>query len=166
MGINMKKTLRVNRDADHVWDIVAHDFENVGRWSSAVVSSGLNPEAAVPEGASVGGRVCDVPGIGDLKETFTAFDNDRKQFTFQVTGMPSFITLAQNTVTVRPVGAGASDVSLNIEMETNAIGKVMGPMFKIRLTKTLDSFLTELKDYAERGEISAKKQKQLAKAGA
>ena len=164
--MQLQKTLRVNRDADHVWGIVAHEFEKVGEWSSGVVSSGENTEAIAPEGAHVGGRVCDVPGIGDLKETFTAYSEENKRFTFEVTGMPSFITKAQNTVTVKPAGANASEVSLNILMETNAIGKIMGPMFKIRLTSTLNTFLDELKDYAEHGKVSAKKQKQLAKAAA
>ena len=163
MEMNLQESIRINRDADHVWEIVAHRFERVGEWSSAVVSSGVNPEAEAPEGALVGGRVCDVPGIGDLKETFTAYSEADQRFTFQVTGMPSFITLAQNTVTVRPVGSGASEASFNIHMETNAIGRVMGPMFKIRLQSTIDTFLDELKAYAETGEISPKKEKQLAK---
>lgn len=162
--MELKKTLRIDRNTDDVWAIVAHQFERVGEWSSAVVSSGANPEATAPEGAHVGGRVCDVPGIGDLKETFTAYSEADRKFTFRVTGMPSFITLAQNTVSVRPAGIDASDVSLDIRMETNTIGKVMGPMFKIRLQSTLDTFLNELKVYAETGEISKKKQKQLAKA--
>jgi carbon monoxide dehydrogenase subunit G len=161
--MDMKKTIRINRDAGHVWDIVAHRFERVGEWSSGVVSSGVNPDASVPDGALVGGRVCHVPGIGDLKETFTAYSEDDKRFTFRVTGMPSFITKAQNTVTVSAAGPNAADVSLNIVMETNAIGKVMGPMFKIRVTNLLNTFLDELKAYAEEGVISAKKQKQLAK---
>lgn len=162
--MQLQKAITVNATADDVWEIVAHRFERVGEWSSAVVSSGPNPDAATPEGALVGGRVCDVPGIGDLKETFTAYSEEKKRFTFVVTGMPSFITLAQNTVEVRAISGGRSEVSLNIQMETNAIGKVMGPMFRIRLKSTLDGFLTELKDYAETGALSAKKRKQLAKA--
>ena len=162
--MQLKNNITINADTDKVWGIVAHDFERVGEWSSAVVSSGPNPGAIAPEGALVGGRVCDVPGIGDLKETFTAYDEAGKQFTFEVTGMPSFITLAKNTVNVRSLGQNKSEVSLNIQMETNAIGKVMGPMFKVKLTNTLNSFLDELKGYAESGQISKKKQKQLAKA--
>ncbi len=162
--MQLKNTVAVNADADRLWSIVAHDFDKVGEWSSAVASSGPNPDAPTPDGALVGGRVCDVPGFGDLKETFTAYDESRKQFTFRVTGMPSFITLAQNTVAVRPTGNNKSEVSLNIQMETNAIGKVMGPMFKVKLRNTINLFLEELKVYAESGQISKKKQKQLAKA--
>jgi hypothetical protein len=161
--MQFQKSIDVNVDADRLWEIVAHDFDRVGEWSSAVQASGVNPEAAVPEGATVGGRVC-ATDFGDLKETFTAYDESAKRFTFTVTGMPSFITLAQNTVAVTAAGPERSEVSLNIQMETNAVGKVMGPLFAIKLKNTLDSFLTELKDYAERGRLSSRKQKQLAKA--
>ncbi|MEM8926101.1 MAG: SRPBCC family protein [Actinomycetota bacterium] len=161
--MQFQKSIQVDVDADRLWEIVAHDFDRVGEWSSAVQSSGVNPEAAVPEGATVGGRVC-ATDFGDLKETFTAYDEGRKQFTFRVTGMPSFITLAQNTVRVQPAGADRSEVSLNIRMETNTIGKVMGPMFAIKLKNTLDTFLNELKVFAENGSLSSRKQKQLAKA--
>ena len=163
--MQFQKSIRIDADTDTVWDVVAHQFDAVGEWSSAVQSSGPNPEASTPEGATVGGRVC-ATDFGDLKETFTAYSEENKRFTFEVTGMPSFITKAQNTVTVKPAGANASEVSLNILMETNAIGKIMAPMFKIRLTSTLNTFLDELKDYAESGTVSAKKQKQLAKAAA
>ena len=114
----------------------------------------------------MGGRVCATPGFGDLKETFTQYSEADTEFTFQVSGMPSFITLAQNHVTVRPAGANRSEVSLNITMETNAVGKVMGPMFAIKLKQTLNTYLEELTNYVERGEVSKKKTKQLAKLAA
>ena len=162
--MQFEKSIEIEVSADRLWGIVAHDFDRVGEWSSAVQSSGVNPDAAVPEGATVGGRVC-ATDFGDLKETFTAYDEANRRFTFQATGLPSFITLAQNTVAVRPLGPDRSSVSLDIRMETNALGKVMGPMFAIKLKNTLDSYLTELQAFAERGELSSRKQKQLAKAG-
>ncbi|MEM8709280.1 MAG: SRPBCC family protein, partial [Actinomycetota bacterium] len=151
---------------DQVWRVVAHDFAEVGQWSSAVADSGPNVEASIPDGATVGGRVCATPGFGDLKETFTAYSEQDKEFTFHVTGMPSFITLAQNRVTVRPAGANRSEVTLNITLETNAVGKIMGPMFAIKLKATLNTYLEELTNYVERGEVSKKKAKQLAKLAA
>ena len=162
--MQFQKSIQIDADADRVWQIVAHEFDRVGEWSSAVQSSGVNEEAAVPEGATVGGRVC-VTDFGDLTETFTAYDEQNRTFTFQVTGMPSFITLAQNTVEVNPTGPNRSEVSLNIRMETNSVGKVMGPMFAIKLKNTLNTFLGELKAFAEQGELSSRKQKQLAKVG-
>jgi len=164
--MEFKKTIQINAHEDRVWEVVAHEFDRVGTWSSAVASSGPNLDAATPEGATVGGRVCATPGFGDLKETFTKYSEANKQFTFVVTGMPSFITLAQNTVHVRAAGSDKSTVGLHIQMETNAIGKLMGPMFAIKLKATLNTFLEELKAYIEDGEVSAKKRKQLAKAAA
>lgn len=164
--MEFKKNVEIKASADRVWEVVAHEFDRVGMWSSAVASSGPNLDASVPEGATVGGRVCATPGFGDLKETFTQYSEENKQFTFVVTGMPSFITLAQNTVRVRPTGANTADVSLHIQMETNAVGKVMGPMFSIKLKATLSTFLDELKNYIEKDEVSAKKRKQLAKVAA
>lgn len=161
--MQFQKSIDIDAPIDRVWRVVAHEFADVGTWSSAVQSSGANLEAAVPDGATVGGRVC-ATSFGDLKETFTAYDEARHQFTFRVTGMPSYITLAQNTVTATPTGVGTTEVSLNIRMETSAVGKVMGPMFAIKLKTTLNTFLDELKAYVERGEVSGRKKKQLAKA--
>ena len=77
---------------------VAPEFEAVGTWSSAVAAS----RAASGDGpgdAPVAGRVCTTP---------------------------SFVTLARNHTTVRPVGAGRSEVTFSTTMETNVIGKIMG----------------------------------------
>jgi hypothetical protein len=164
--MEFKKNLNINATADRVWGVVAHDFDRVGMWSSGVASSGPNIAAHVPDGATVGGRICATPGFGDLKETFTEYSEENKQFTFVVSGMPSFITLAQSTVQVQATGLESASVSLHIEMETNALGRVMGPMFAIKLKTTLNTFLDELKVYIENDEVSSKKRKQLAKTAA
>ncbi len=162
--MQFEKSIEVDVDAGRLWEIVAHDFDRVGEWSSAVQASAPNPEATAPDGATVGGRVC-ATTFGDIQETFIDYDEAARRYTFRATGLPSYITLAQNTVEVVPAGPGRSSVSLGIRMETNAVGKVMGPMFAIKLKNTLDTFLVELKDFAERGELSNRKHKQLAKAG-
>ncbi len=164
--MQFQKSTIIQAPVEKVWAVVAHDFDKVGEWSSAVADSGPNLDAQVPDGATVGGRVCATPGFGDLTETFTQYSEADTEFTFEATGLPSFVTLAQNHVTVRPAGAGRSEVTLDITMETNAIGKVMGPMFAIKLKQTLTTYLEELTNYVERGEVSKKKAKQLAKLAA
>ena len=163
--MEFQKSIVIDAPADRVWEVVAHEFDRVGEWSSAVQSSGPNTAADAPDGATVGGRVC-ATDFGDLKETFTNYSEANKQFSFEVEGMPSFVTLARNTTRVRPTGPNSAEVSLAIRMDTNAVGKVMGPMFAIKLKTTLNSFLEELKAYVEDGELSKRKQKQLAKAAA
>jgi hypothetical protein len=161
--MEFKKKIEVQASTDRVWQVVAHEFDLVGTWSSAVTSSVANHEAAIPKGATVGGRVCATPGFGNLQETFTKYSESNKQFTFAVTGMPSFISLAQNTIRVRPTGAQSAEVSMHIQMETTAVGKVMGPLFTIKLKVALNTFLEELKTFVETEEISSKKRKRLSK---
>lgn len=164
--MKFEKRKIIDASADRVWEVVAHDFADVGEWSSAVAASSPNSAAPTPAGATVGGRVCATPGFGDLEETFTSYSEKNRDFTFEVSGMPSFITLARNHVTVRPLGADRAEVHLSITMETNAIGKVMGPMFAVKLKTTLNTFLDELAAFIERGEVSKKKQRMLAKVAA
>jgi polyketide cyclase/dehydrase/lipid transport protein len=159
------KTKIINTPTDRVWKVVAHDFDRVGDWSSAVAASSPNTDTPVPDGATVGGRVCVTPGFGDLTEAFTDYSEDNKEFVYEADGLPSFVTLARNHITVRPAGTGRSEVQLEVTMETKGVGKVMGPMLAIKMKSTLDTFLDELAAYVELGEISRKKTKQLAKAG-
>jgi hypothetical protein len=160
--MEFKKNIEIQASADAVWKVVAHEFDQVGTWSSAVASSAPDLNATTPDGATVGGRVCATPGFGDLLETFSDYSEENKQFSFEVSGMPSFITLARSTVRVYPTGPNSTDVSLHIQMVSNAVGKLMGPMFSIKLKSTLATFLDELKHYVEQGDVSSKKRKQLA----
>lgn len=157
------KSVEIAAPAEQVWEVLAHDFENIGSWSSAVMSSAPNTAASVPDGADVGGRVCSTT-LGDFKETFVSFSESDMSYAFEVEGMPSFVTLARNTTKVEPVGRDRSRVTLSIEMQTNAVGKVMGPAFAIKLKSTLSTLLDEMQDYVESGELSSRKRRQLAKA--
>jgi hypothetical protein len=163
MKFQMSKVIEA--PVDQVWQVVAHEFGDVGKWSSAVAASRPS-DGAGPDDAPVSGRVCATPGFGDLDETITNYSEKNRELTFEVHGMPSFVTLARNHTTVRPAGAGRSEVSLTVTMETNTIGKVMGPMFAIKVKSTISTFLDELADLIENGEVSKKKTKQLAKAAA
>ncbi|MFT7475178.1 MAG: hypothetical protein ACI81L_002115 [Verrucomicrobiales bacterium] len=164
--MEFKKKIGIQASTDRVWQVVAHEFDSVGTWSSAIASSAANHDVAVPEGATVGGRVCATSGFGEIEETFTKYSESNKQFTFAITGMPLFISLAQKTIRVRPTGAQFAEVSMHIQMETTAVGKVIGPVFTIKLKATLNTFLEELKNFVENEEISSKKRKQLSRAAA
>ncbi len=79
--MKLASTLHIKAPAERVWQVVAHDFANVSHWASGVPKSGINTVAEVPEGAKVGGRVCDVPGFGKINETFIAYDEAGMTFT-------------------------------------------------------------------------------------
>jgi len=154
----------VNAPADKVWAIVAHDFAKIGEWASGVAQSKINTSADVPVGATVGGRVCSVPGFGEIRETFIDYDEAGKTFTYAATGMPFFVTSAHNSWYVRAVDANTSDVSFQAEMKLlPLIGAVMAIPMKMQLTRLLDNATEELKYYAETGMLHPRKEKLKAK---
>jgi hypothetical protein len=73
MHLQLKSHVTINASAMKVWGVLAHDFDTIGQWASAIPASQAVPDLPAPEGAEVGGRVCAtaVPGFGDVQERFT-----------------------------------------------------------------------------------------------
>lgn len=168
MGIEVNKKAIVNVSADRLWSILADDFDKVGEWASGVDSSGPNTDAAVPEGASVGGRVCQAPGFGAINETFTSFDPGERSYAFEVTAskIPSFVRNLTNHTSVKSLGPEQSEVQLRITADTPGVrGALVKPIIGRKFSKALDGFLEDLKIFAESGKVSSEKAKALAKAG-
>ena len=168
MGIEVKKTATINVSADRLWSIVADDFDKVGTWARGVDSSGPHVEAAIPEGASVGGRVCEVPGFGSIDETFTSFDPTERSYAFAANAskIPKFVRNLTNHTKVTPLGPEQSRVDLKITADTEGIrGALIKPVMTRKFNTAIDDVLVDLKIYAETGEISSEKSKALAKAG-
>ncbi|MEL6150237.1 MAG: SRPBCC family protein [Chloroflexota bacterium] len=162
--MKLSSTVVINAPAEKVWQVVAHDFAKIGEWASGVEKSVINVEAATPEGATVGGRVCSVPGFGQIRETFTEYDEAGKTFTYEATGMPFFVTSAHNGWAVQAIDANTSRVSFNLEMNVlPLVGTLMAIPMKMQLTKLLDEATEELKYYVEIGEIHPRKQALIAK---
>ncbi|MEM7348638.1 MAG: SRPBCC family protein [Chloroflexota bacterium] len=156
--MKLSQDLTINAPVDRVWGIVAHDFDKIGEWASGVAHSTTNAEAVIPDGASVGGRVCSVPGFGDIHETFTAYDEEGKTFTYDATGLPFFVRRAENGWTIKAVGANRTRVSFSADMTLMpVIGTLMGIPMKSQMTKLLKNAVEELKHYAETGEIHPRK---------
>jgi len=167
MGIEISKKAVVNVSADRLWSILADDFDKIGEWASGVDSSGPNTDAAVPEGASVGGRVCQVPGFGAITETFTRFDSAERSFAFAATAskLPKFVRNLTNHTLVKSLGPEQAEVRLKITADTLGVrGAVVKPIMTRKFSGALDGVLEELKVYAESGKISSEKRDALAKA--
>ncbi len=166
--LNISKTTTIDTSADKLWTILADQFTDVGSWSSSVASSGPNQAAnIVLDGAPVGGRICEVPGFGSTDERLTHFDADKKTFTYSLTAdkIPRFVTGMRNTWTLTSQPGGKTLVGSQIRGNAGGImGALMGPMMKMKFKKTIGDVLTDLKIYAESGEASAAKKKQLVKA--
>lgn len=159
----IERSIDINADPERIWSVLAHDFAKVGDWTSVVLTSAPNTAVSAPGDATVGGRVCTAPGFGDVKETFTSYDEQGRKFSYKADGLPGFVTNVTNSWSVTGSGSNKSRVAMKIDLTTGGIGKIMTPILKNQMGKAGSTMLDELKAYVERGEISAKKKKQLAK---
>ncbi len=167
MGIEISKTGTIGVSADRLWSILSDEFDRVGEWARAVDSSAAHPEAIAPDGASVGGRVCQAPGFGAIDETFTAFDPERRSYAFQASAskIPSFVRDITNHTSVRPLGPDRAEVTFRITAEALGLrGAMIKPVMERRFSSTVDGLIEDLRAYAETGRVSGAKSKALAKA--
>jgi hypothetical protein len=168
MGIDISKTATVNVSADRLWSIVGDDFAKVGEWARGVDSSAPNPDAAVPEGASVGGRVCQAPGFGAINETFTSFDPEQRSYAFKATAskIPSFVRNITNHTSIKPLGPDRAELQLRITADTEGLrGAMVKPLMAHKFSTAIDGVIEDLSIFAESGQVSDGKTKALAKNG-
>jgi hypothetical protein len=168
MGIEISKNAIVSVSADRMWSILADDFDKVGEWARGVDSSGPNTDTAVPEGANVGGRVCQAPGFGAINEAFTSFNPAERSFSFEATAskIPSFVRNLTNHTVVKSLGPERSEVQIRSTAETLGFrGALVKPVMTRQFNRAIDAFLEDLKIFAESGKISSQKSKALANAG-
>ncbi|MFT7649999.1 MAG: hypothetical protein ACI8Y4_004764 [Candidatus Poriferisodalaceae bacterium] len=168
MGIEINKNAIINVSADRLWSILADDFDKVGGWASGVESSSPDTDAEVPEGASVGGRVCQVPGFGAVNEAFTSFDPVERSFSFAATAskIPSYVHNLTNHTVVKSLGPEQSEIQITFTADTEGVqGTLVKPVMTRQFSRAIDVVLEDLKIFAESGKISSKKGKALEKAG-
>ena|SRR5215510_10791104 len=162
----MKIGLELEMDvpADRVWQVLANDFAKIADWYSGVSHSQVKPDAEAPRGAACAGRICRVPGLGEIHERFTSYDPSNKTFTYEVIGMPFFVKRASNNFAVVTLDDGRSRVSLEaLTHFAPFVGWLMVLPMKVRLTKLMGQLLEELRYYVEKGEIHPRKKEKTAK---
>jgi len=92
--MKFSKQITINSSVEKVWDVLGRDFANIGVWSTAVSSSVANNEVARVNNSPVGGRLCET-SIGKISEEFTAYDDDKKTFSFKVHLVPRCLKVLQ-----------------------------------------------------------------------
>jgi hypothetical protein len=168
MGLEISKKATINVSADRLWSILADDFDKIGEWARTVESSAANTSAEVPDGAAVGGRVCQAPGFGAINETFTDFDAEQRTYAFKATAskIPSFVTNLTNHTAVKAIAPDRAEVQLKLTADTNGLlGALVKPLMTRKFSAALDDTLDDMKIFAESGQVSSQKTKALAKAG-
>lgn len=166
MQLQVKERMTINAPAKTVWRILAHEFHNIGAWSSGIYESKASQLVNiidVPQGAPVGGRICYSDGFGgDVEEKFTSYDEEGMRFSYQAVGeLPSFMTNGENSWYVEVIDEHTSRVGFNAEMGMKLFPGIFLLLFfpilkNIWGTRTLE----ELKYYIENEKAHPRKQKQ------
>ncbi len=169
MQFEINNELIIAASANDVWHVVAHRFDEIGVWATAIPESSINTEAPPPEGAEIGGRVCTttLAGIPDVYETFTYYDEAGMKFGYEATaGLPFFVKSAENNWHVQSVGPNKSVVKTWAVVTFKKFpGLFFAPFFKWQISRIGGRTMAELKYYIEQGKPHPRKVKALGKNG-
>lgn len=153
----------VNASAKKAWLVLAHEFDQVGKWSSGIKESKPLIGMDIIEGAPVGGRVCLSDDIfGDAEEAFTYYDEDGMRFGYQAVGeLPRFFNEAENNWHVEPINTNQALVEFKADVDLALFPGMLMVMFKPIIKKLLGTrTLEELKYYIENDQPHPRKAKQ------
>ncbi len=154
--MKFSKQITVNASAEKVWDITGRDFANIGLWSTAVSHSVANEKLDSVNNSPVGGRICET-SFGKISEEFTAYDDDKKTFSFKGVFDSKMFDSVVNTTELTSIDENTTEVKMTPNVELSFIGTLMSPMIKMKLSKTMDEILDDLKYYVENGKPSPRK---------
>lgn len=150
----------IEAPADTVWRVIAHEFDRIGDWATAIpASEALVAGCAVQ--APVAGRVCHT-GLRmapNVTETIVAYDEAARTLTYEATdGIPAFVTLARNQWQVIALDDGRSRVCFHAQLQVRGMwGKLFRWWLLARVGRDGKHLLDDLKHFLEHGTPSPRK---------
>ena len=155
MRLQIRSHITINAPAAAVWHVIAHQFDAIGEWASAILTSYAAPDASPPPGAEVGARVCatGVRGFKDVHEQFTSYDEEAMRFAYEATaGLPWVVRHAENHWQVRPLDESHCQVEAQAEVDLRAFpGLILAPLLRMQINRLGRRSFEELKYYVEQG---------------
>lgn len=164
--INVENTAVVNAAADRAWEIVGPTFVDIYVWGPGIYRSWKNEsiEKNFPD-APAGGRFCDLGKQGIFDERIMHYDKDRFEITWSAESdkLPGFISGLRNDVRVEAIDDSSCRISSHVSANAlGPIGFLLARVIQKRFAKTLPEFLTSWKLYAETGQLTESKQREMA----
>ena len=151
--MEFNRQVTINASADKVWKIVGTDFNNISEWASPVLESHAIPD--LPPGS---GRVCNVKGVGKVVEALYEYDDERRTlaFTLESEKNPFFFQKVENIWRIEPKGDNQSVAHFDVRIKLMPVfAQLLSWILKKRLGKRAESFVSELKYFAENGRAQA-----------
>jgi Polyketide cyclase / dehydrase and lipid transport len=166
--MRISKQAIINASAEDVWSVVAHEFDRIDSWASAVPASHEAAKAAAPVGCPVGGRTCQTTmgRFPEVEERIVSYDEQARTLTYEpVCGMPGFVASARTTWQVVAIDDRRSQVSFTATVTTRGLaGPLMALAMRVQMHRAGVHGLDDLRHYVEHKKPSPRKQRQLARA--
>jgi hypothetical protein len=161
MRMQITSHTTINAPASDVWRVIAHQFDAIGEWASAIPTSYAAPDAPPPVGAEVGARVCatSVRGFKDIREQFIAYDEEAMRFVYEATaGLPWIMRHAENQWHVLPLDESHCRVEAQAVVDLRSFpGFILVPLLRMQMNRLGRRTFEELKYYVEHGQPHPRK---------
>ncbi len=156
--MELQITQEINASAEKVWEILAHQFAEIGEWAPNVPSSRVVEMSEVPaefkvaKDAPVPGRVVSNP-LGDVTETLTEYSEENKTFKFEAAGPAPMFSHSNNTTRVVDQGTNKCMVTFDLQLQPKGVFKIFSPILKRRFETSKfgpAGVIQDLKVYVEK----------------
>lgn len=120
----LTNTIVVDVPAQRVWEEIAHRFDRIGDWATAIPASTAHPIAGSAIGAPVAARICQtgIRMVPTATEKIVAYDEAARTLTYEaIAGIPAFVTLARNRWQVTPLGEDRAEVTFDARLEVRGL---------------------------------------------
>jgi hypothetical protein len=180
---NLSTEFVVAAPAEAVWDVVGRRFDRIGEWATAIAASRAVPArndsvaTTRPGGLAVVPAVLDAPVTGRIcrtgmrllphvTELLVAYDDTIRTLTYRASGLPAFVTTAENTWTVTPIDQRRTRVSLHARFDARGMLGLLGRwVILAQVGRTSRHLAEDLRHFVEHGTPSPRKQRQLNRRG-
>ena len=158
--MKVTKTVIINKPAEQIWDLVAHQFDKAHLWMAPIPNSVALGKGKGLSGSSMEGRICDLtkdPNGAKVKEIITEFNEKGMSLSFDVLPInnPKLVPIKQNHVkmVIRPVDKNQSEVIWTASPQLKLFAYPLYPLLSLVLPVAFGKLLKGLKDYAEQNSL-------------
>ncbi len=165
--LNIKESIEVKINASKTWEIIGPNFLNISEWGRGVIKSWENESAPKNfENSPAGGRFCEVAGFGKLEENIIHYNGGKYEISWSAMGekLPKFVSGLQNEIKVEEIDENTCKITSNLTANLGGLmGFLLGFILRKNFTKLIHGFLNDWKTYAETGEVSETKKREIEK---
>ena len=154
MRLQIVRRATVNAPSAKTWRVIAHEFDQIERWSSGIqVSTGSEGEGL--DGAPVAGRYCDTS-----QERFTHYNEQAMDFGYQMVDPPWFLRGIGNHWRVQALAPDKSLIEMKPVIDCHPLfGVLLAPVLKLVGRIVADRTFAELVHYIEHDTPHPRKRK-------